>query len=75
MQLRLALRSVPVGAFLPSATGTWQAWTGPPSRMGPRPFPTLPARWAMDKYYGLIAMLVVVLGIAGVFVWVYLPPR
>ena len=27
----------------------------------------------MDKYYGLIAMLVVVLGIAGVFVWVYLP--
>jgi hypothetical protein len=29
----------------------------------------------MDKYYGLIAMLVVVLGIAGVFVWVYLPPR
>jgi hypothetical protein len=31
--------------------------------------------WAMDKYYGLIAMLVVVVGIAGVFVWVYLPPR
>jgi len=29
----------------------------------------------MDKYYGLIAMLVVVLGNAGVFVWVYLPPR
>ena len=29
----------------------------------------------MDKYYGLIAMLVVVLGIAGVFVWVYLPRR
>jgi uncharacterized membrane protein len=29
----------------------------------------------MDKYYGLIAMLVVVLGIGGVFVWVYLPPR
>jgi uncharacterized membrane protein len=29
----------------------------------------------MDKYYGLIAMLVVVLGIAGVFVSVYLPPR
>jgi hypothetical protein len=29
----------------------------------------------MDKYYGLIALLVVVLGIAGVFVWVYLPPR
>jgi len=29
----------------------------------------------MDKYYGLIAMLVVVLGIAGVFDWVYLPPR
>jgi uncharacterized membrane protein len=29
----------------------------------------------MDKYYGLIAMLVVVLGISGVFVWVYLPPR
>jgi uncharacterized membrane protein len=35
----------------------------------------LPAGWAMDKYYGLIALLVVVLGIAGVFVWVYLPPR
>ena len=31
--------------------------------------------WAMDKYYGLIALLLVVLGIAGVFVWVYLPPR
>jgi uncharacterized membrane protein len=29
----------------------------------------------MDKYYGLIALLLVVLGIAGVFVWVYLPPR
>ena len=29
----------------------------------------------MDKYYGLIAMLVVVLGIARVFGWVYLPPR
>jgi len=29
----------------------------------------------MDKYYGLIALLVVVFGIAGVFVWVYLPPR
>jgi uncharacterized membrane protein len=29
----------------------------------------------MDKYYGLIALLVVVLGIAEVFVWVYLPPR
>jgi hypothetical protein len=29
----------------------------------------------MDKYYGLIALLFVVLGIAGVFVWVYLPPR
>jgi len=43
MQLRFALRCVPVDAFLPSATGTWQAWTGPPSRMGPRPFPTLPA--------------------------------
>ena len=75
MQLRFALRSVPAGAFLPSATGTWQARTGPPSRAGPRTFPTLPTGWAMDKYYGLIAMLVVVLGIAGVFVWVYLPPR
>ena len=75
MQLRFALRSVPVGAFLPSATGTWQAWTGPPSRTGPQTFPTLPTGWAMDKYYGLIALLVVVLGIAGVFVWVYLPPR
>jgi hypothetical protein len=29
----------------------------------------------MDKYYGLIALLLVVLGITGVFVWVYLPPR
>jgi hypothetical protein len=29
----------------------------------------------MDKYYGLIALLLVVLEIAGVFVWVYLPPR
>jgi uncharacterized membrane protein len=29
----------------------------------------------MDKYYGVIALLVVVVGIAGVFVWVYLPPR
>ena len=29
----------------------------------------------MDKYYGFIALLLVVLGIAGVFVWVYLPPR
>ena len=75
MQLRFALRCVPVGAFLPSATGTWQARTGPPSRAGPRTFPTLPTGWAMDKYYGLIALLVVVLGIAGVFVWVYLPPR
>ena len=75
MQLRFALRSVPVGAFVPSATGTWQAWTGPPSRTGPRTFPTLPTGGAMDKYYGLIALLVVVLGIAGVFVWVYLPPR
>jgi hypothetical protein len=75
MQLRFALRCEPVGAFLPSATGTWQAWTGPPSRTGPRIFPTLPTGWAMDKYYGLIALLVVVLGIAGVFVWVYLPPR
>jgi hypothetical protein len=68
MQLQLALRCVPVGAFLPSATGTWQAWTGPPSRTGPRPFTTCRPRWAMDKYYGLIALLVVVLGIAGVFV-------
>ena len=75
MQLRFALRSVPVNAFLPSATGTWQARTGPPSRTEPRTFPTLPTGWAMDKYYGLIALLLVVLGIAGVFVWVYLPPR
>jgi uncharacterized membrane protein len=29
----------------------------------------------MDKYYGVIALLVVVVGIAGVFIWVYLPPR
>jgi hypothetical protein len=35
----------------------------------------LPTGWAMDRYYGLIALLFVVLGIAGVFVWVYLPPR
>ena len=46
----------------------------PISRTGPRTFPTLPTRWAMDKYYGLIALLVVVLGIAGVFVWVYFAP-
>jgi len=75
MQLRFALRSVPVDAFLPSATGTWQGWIGPLSQTGPRTVTTLPIGWAMDKYYGLIAMLVVVLGIAGVFVWVYLPPR
>jgi hypothetical protein len=75
MPLRFALRCVPVGAFLPSAAGTWQAWIGPLALRGPPTVMTLPTGWAMDKYYGLMAMLVVVLGIAGVFVWVYLPPR
>jgi len=75
MQLRFALRCVPVDAFLPSATGTWQAWTGLHRGWGRGHSRPCRPRWAMDKYYGLIAMLVVVLGIAGVFVWVYLPPR
>jgi hypothetical protein len=75
MQLRFALCSVPVGALLAIGDGNLASLDRPPSRTGPRTFPTLPTGWAMDKYYGLIAMLVVVLGIAGVFVWVYLPPR
>jgi len=74
MQLRFALRCAPVGAFLPSATGTWQAWTGPPARTGPRTFPT--CRAVGD---GQILRLDCVaggfLGIAGLFVRVYLPPR
>src|SRR3954464_326102 len=75
MQLRFPLRSAPAGAFLPSATGTWQALDRPPPRIGPRTCTTCRPRWAMDKYYGLIALLFVVLGIARGFVWVYLPPR
>jgi hypothetical protein len=75
MQLRFALRCVPVGAFLPSATGTWQAWSGPPSKDGTAAIHDLPTQVGDGQILRLDCVLFVVLGIAGVFVWVYLPPR